>query len=77
MGEIREVTIRDMRFEVLTAVKMPMLVFWVATPCGFLGRYQRFGDIYYLSHEDGDSMFLRYVGICLQDHTAFQFRSTT
>jgi hypothetical protein len=28
-----------MRFEVLTAVKMWMLVFWVVTPCGLVGRY--------------------------------------
>jgi hypothetical protein len=33
-----------MRFQVLTAVKMPMLVFWVVTPCGFVGRHQRFGE---------------------------------
>jgi hypothetical protein len=32
-----------MRFEVLTAVKMLMLVFWIVTPCGLVGRYQRFG----------------------------------
>jgi hypothetical protein len=28
--------------EVLTAVKMSMLVFWVVTPCGLVGRHQRF-----------------------------------
>jgi hypothetical protein len=28
------------RFEVLTAVKMSLLVFWVITPCGLIGRYQ-------------------------------------
>jgi hypothetical protein len=31
---------------VLTAVKMTMLVLWVVTPSGFLGRYQRFGGTY-------------------------------
>jgi hypothetical protein len=36
----------SLRFEVLKAVKMSMLVFWVATPCGLVGRYQRFGEIY-------------------------------
>jgi hypothetical protein len=37
-----------MRFDVLTAVKMLMFVFWVVTPCGFVGRYQRIGETYYL-----------------------------
>jgi hypothetical protein len=31
------------RFEVLTAVKIAMF-FWVVTPCGLVGRYQRFGE---------------------------------
>jgi hypothetical protein len=31
-----------MRFEVLIAVKMLMLAFWVVTPCGLVGRYQCF-----------------------------------
>jgi hypothetical protein len=35
-----------MSFEVFTAVKISMLVFWVVTPCGFVGRYKRFGGIY-------------------------------
>jgi hypothetical protein len=25
-----------------------MLVFWVVTPCGLVGRYQRFGETYCL-----------------------------
>jgi hypothetical protein len=33
------------RFEVLTAVKMLMLFFWVVTPCGLVGRYQLFEEI--------------------------------
>jgi hypothetical protein len=35
-----------MWLDVLTAVKMSMLVFWVATPCGLVGRYQRLGGKY-------------------------------
>jgi hypothetical protein len=35
-----------MRCDVLTAVKTSMLVFCVVTPCGLIGRYQRFGDTY-------------------------------
>jgi hypothetical protein len=34
-----------MRSEVLTEVKMSMLVFWVVTPCGLVDRYQHFGNV--------------------------------
>jgi hypothetical protein len=37
-----------MRFEVFTAVKMLMMVYWVATTCGLENRYQRFGATYCL-----------------------------
>jgi hypothetical protein len=37
-----------MRFEVLMTVKMLMLVYWVLTLCGPVGRYQRFGGTYCL-----------------------------
>lgn len=30
--------------EVLMAVKTSVLVFWVVTPCDFVGRYQRLGE---------------------------------
>jgi hypothetical protein len=40
-----------MRFEVFTAMKMPMLIFWVVTPCELVGRYQRFGGTYCLHLE--------------------------
>jgi hypothetical protein len=36
------------RFEVLTAVKMLMLFFWVVMLCGLVGRYQCFGGTYCL-----------------------------
>jgi hypothetical protein len=32
----------EIRFEVLTAVKMTMLLVWVVTPCRLVGRYQSF-----------------------------------
>jgi hypothetical protein len=38
----------SMRFEVLPAVKMSMLVFWVVKPYGLVGRDQRFGGTYCL-----------------------------
>jgi hypothetical protein len=65
-----------------------MLVFWVVTPCGLTGRYQRFEgtyclDIQPLAHtaffrvEDGGSIFLRNVGIYLQVHKVFLPRKPT
>jgi hypothetical protein len=49
-----------MRFEILMAVKMSVLV---VTPCGLVGRT-----------EDGGSMFLQNAGIYLQVHMALQPR---
>jgi hypothetical protein len=60
-----------MRFEVITALEMSILLFLVLTPRGLVCRYQGFGETYCLhlhghfSSEDGDSMFLRKVGIYL------------
>jgi hypothetical protein len=49
------------RLEVLTTVKMSMLVFWAVTPCRLVDRYQRF------SPEDGD--YVSPKRCCLQVHT--------
>jgi hypothetical protein len=40
-----------LRYEVLTAVKMSVLVFWVLTPYGFADRYYRFGETYSPHHQ--------------------------
>jgi hypothetical protein len=64
-------TRRYMRSDVLTAVKMSMTFLVVVTPCGLIGRYQRFGE----NTEDVGSMFLRNAGTHLQDHTASQPRT--
>jgi hypothetical protein len=60
---------------------MMMLVFWVVTPCGLVGRYQHFGGMYYtaffFSPEDEGSMFLRNAGIYLQVHMALLPRRPT
>jgi hypothetical protein len=37
-----------LRFEDITALKMSIVVFWAATPCGLAGVYQRFGGTYRL-----------------------------
>jgi hypothetical protein len=49
------------------AVKMSMLVFWCVTPCGLLGRHQRFGKALVSTYisiraEDENIVFLRIVG---------------
>jgi hypothetical protein len=56
---------KNFRFEVLTAVKM--LIFWVVTPCGTVGRYQRFRGTYRLHFQGvtaqyfkGLNMFVRH-----------------
>jgi hypothetical protein len=33
-------------FDVITAVKILILLFWVVTPCGLVGRHHRFGGTY-------------------------------
>jgi hypothetical protein len=38
----------DVKFEVLMAVRMTVLFFWVVTPCGLINRYRRFGGTYCL-----------------------------
>jgi hypothetical protein len=37
-----------LRYKVLMAAKMSVLVFWVVKPCGLAGRYHRFGGTYCL-----------------------------
>jgi hypothetical protein len=49
---------------------LSILLFWVVTPCGLTGSYQRFGETYYL-HLQGC------VGIRLKVHTASQPRTTS
>jgi hypothetical protein len=51
-----------------TILQIWTLVFWVVTPCEFVGRYQSFAVLFRLQlrewvSEDGDCMFLRNVGI--------------
>jgi hypothetical protein len=37
---------------------MQMLIFWVLTLCGIVGKYQRFGGTYYLHLQGFLAMFL-------------------
>jgi hypothetical protein len=41
-----DTVIQNMNLEVLTAVKISMLFFWVVTSCALVGRYQRFGGTF-------------------------------
>jgi hypothetical protein len=36
----------DLLFEVLAALNMSGVVFWVVTSCGLVDSYYRFGEIY-------------------------------
>jgi hypothetical protein len=54
-----------------------MLVFWVVTPCGLGGGYQRFGGTYCLHLQGRRQYFLRNVGTHLQVHTALRLRRPT
>jgi hypothetical protein len=59
-------------------LNLSMLVFWVVTPYILVvGRYQTYCTVSTLRAEDGDSMFLRNVGIYLQVCTALQHRRPT
>jgi hypothetical protein len=49
-------------------MKMSMLVFWVVTPCGLVGRY--------FNSKDEESIYLLNVGIYQQVHTALQTQKT-
>jgi hypothetical protein len=40
-------------FEVFTAVKIHIVIFWVMTPCTLVGRYQSFGGTYCLHLQCG------------------------
>jgi hypothetical protein len=51
-----ELYIDILTFEVLTAVKMWIVVLRIVMPCGLVGVYERFGGTYY--PEDGGGMFL-------------------
>jgi hypothetical protein len=69
--------IRSISIKLTIAVlKTSMLLYWFVTPCGIVGRHQRFGETYCL-HRQGDSMFLQNFGIYLRVHTASQPRRTT
>jgi hypothetical protein len=48
----------DVRYEILTALKISMMLFWVVTPCGIVSRSQNFGGTYclHLGSYEGLSM---------------------
>lgn len=55
----------NLKSEILTAMKIAMLLLWVVTPCGLVRKYRRFRRTYSLilwgGH--GDNMFLRKNGV--------------
>jgi hypothetical protein len=65
---------RSLIFEVLTAVKMSMFVFWVATPRWLVGGYQRFGGTYCLHLQDTST--LKTKASCSFETLVSVYRST-
>jgi hypothetical protein len=67
-----------MRSVVLTAVKMSMLVFWVVTPCGLVGRYQRFRGTYCLLLQGflSPSSAPKMEALCFSETLVSTFKST-
>jgi len=65
-----------MRFDLLAAVKISMMIFWVVTLCGLqVGPdvWEKYSSSL-LKAEDGDNMFLLNVGSDLRDHKVLQSR---
>jgi hypothetical protein len=60
-----------LRFEVLTAAKMSIVVFWVVRPCGTASCYKRFEATYRCTEDEVDK-FLRNASYHLQGYTASQ-----
>jgi hypothetical protein len=55
----KETVVPYVRFEVPRAVRMSMFVFWVVTPCGLGGRYQRFRGTYCVTTQKTDIVGLQ------------------
>jgi hypothetical protein len=55
-----------MKSEVLMVMKTSMLAFWIVTPCGQVGRYQRFRGTY-CHHHHGQT---NYNGYFMQKNSA-------
>jgi hypothetical protein len=47
--------LREMRFEVLTAARMKMTVFWDVAPCSLIEVYRRFRGACCLHHQVDES----------------------
>jgi len=71
-------SLQSTRFEVFTAVKIQVEVFWVVTPCSVAVGHQRFGGgglcSLHLYREAGGRKILRNDGILPQRFTALQNR---
>lgn len=57
-GKYRSEQLFYMTSDVLAAVQVSMLAFWVVTPSGFVCRYHCFGSIYYYHLQGWPAFFL-------------------
>jgi hypothetical protein len=62
-------------FEVLTAVRKKMAVFWVLAPCSLVEVYQRFRGPYCLRHQGDD--FIMMMEVARTSETLVNFYQTT
>jgi hypothetical protein len=60
-----------LNFEILKALNIIIVVFWVVMPFSLMGDYQHSGGTYCPNPEDEGNTFL-HNGIYLQVHTALQ-----
>jgi hypothetical protein len=70
-GMLRPIHHPFLKFEIFTAVKMLMVIFWVVRPFGLVDGKQCFEALYclHLQGEDRGDTFLQNVSRYLQDHT--------
>jgi hypothetical protein len=68
---LNRISVAHVRFEVLTAVKMSILIFWVVTPRGRIRRYQRFEETFCLP-----SSILKEEAVCSSETLLPAYKST-
>jgi hypothetical protein len=52
---------QSVRFDVLAAIKVSMLAFWLVAKCEFLGRYQHFGRTCCLHFQSWSTEFVDHL----------------
>jgi hypothetical protein len=63
--------IQKLKYEVLMKVNTNIMGFWGVTPCSLIDMYESLEDVFMfrVKPDDGGSMLIRNVGICVPDYT--------